>query len=227
MSRTQRWITALLLASLTVLGGGLIAGADSGSESEFVSKINSSRAANGLPPLTVDGNLRSYARQHTAEMIESGTIYHSSSGELAAAGGTGWDVMGENVGKGGTPTSLHKAFMDSPSHRANILGDFNFVGVGTGTSEDGYLYVTVIFMKKTVTTTTTTAPTTTTTVAEVPVKATTTTTVAQSPAKATTTTTTTTAPTTTTTTLDVPPDKPVTPGQVCVESNRFWNLCHD
>jgi hypothetical protein len=161
-------------------------------------------------------------------MMEAGEIYHSSSAQLGAAGGSGWDKMGENVGRGQSPSSLHQAFMDSPGHKANILGDYNYVGVGTG-SKDGYLYVTVIFMKKG----STSAPaTTTTTVADSPgttqvsspnttkaaAESTTTTTIAA--------TTTTIAPTTTTTMI-VGPDKAVIPGQTCVEAGRFGQLCHN
>jgi hypothetical protein len=34
-------------------------------------------------------------------------------------------------------------------------------------------------------------------------------------------------PPTTTTTLVVPPDRPVIPGQSCLEATRFGQLCHD
>ncbi len=137
----------MLVAALATIGLGVTAGADSGSEAEFLAKINSSRANAGLAPLAANGSLTSYARTHTAAMMDAGEIYHSSSAQLGAAGGTGWDRMGENVGRGQTPSSLHEAFMNSSGHRANILGDYNYVGIGTGT-KDGYLYVTVIFMKK-------------------------------------------------------------------------------
>jgi hypothetical protein len=159
-------------------------------------------------------------------MMAAGEIFHSSSGQLAAAGGSGWDKMGENVGKGQTASSLHDAFMASSGHKQNILGDYNYVGIGTG-SKDGYLYVTVVFMKKG----STAAPATTTTTAapeETPgTKATT----APQPDKAAapdaTSTTTTTVPPTTTTTLIVGPDKAVTPGMSCVAADRFGHLCHD
>jgi hypothetical protein len=59
--------------------------------------------------------------------------------------------------------------MNSSGHRANILGDYNYVGVGVASDGD-VLWVTVIFMRKgaapeptTTTTTTTAAPATTTT----------------------------------------------------------------
>lgn len=209
----------MLVAAVATFGFGMSAGADSASEAGFLAEINASRSAQGLAPLSVDGGLRSHARNHTQDMMDAGKIYHSSSAELQAAAGSGWSKVGENVGRGGTVKTLHKAFMDSSGHKANILGDYNYVGIGTGTA-DGTLYVTVVFMKKgstqPPTTTTTTAPKTTTTKAK-------TTTTKPKPAP----TTTTTLPPTTTTTLIVGPDKPVTPGESCVSVTRFWWMCHD
>jgi hypothetical protein len=233
----QRWLSIVLLASLATVSLGLSAGADSASEAGFLAKINASRSANGLAPLSVDGGLRNHARVHTQDMMDAGNIYHSTSAELKAAGGSGWSKLGENVGRGGTVDSLHTAFMNSPGHKANILGDYNYAGIGTGTLE-GVLYVTVVFMKKdggsTTTTTTpaatTTTPKATTTTAKSPAttaaKASTTTT-AKSPATTAAKATTTTIPPTTTTTLIVGPDKPVTPGESCLVATRFWWMCHD
>ena len=151
-------------------------------------------------------------------MIAAGEIFHSSSAELQAAAGSGWSKLGENVGRGGTVDSLHSAFMASSGHKKNILGDYNYVGIGTD-SKDGVLYVTVVFMKKgggSSAPATTTAP-----------KGTGGT---QAPAKTTTTqatTTTTTIPPTTTTTLIVGPDKPVTPGVSCYTATRDGWICKD
>ena len=232
MTGTRRWLSLSLIAALAIMGLGLAAGADSGTESEFIAKINASRANAGLAPLASNGGLTSYARVHTAAMMDAGEIFHSSSSQLGGAGGSGWDRMGENVGKGQTPTSLHQAFMNSSGHKANILGDFNYVGVGTG-SKDGYLYVTVIFMKKgstaaPATTTTTAAASPTTTEGSGSTASPGTTKPASSGTTTTTTaTTTTTLPPTTTTTMIVGPDKAVVPGQSCVEAGRFGQLCHN
>ncbi len=215
-----RWLHILLVVALATFGLAASAGADSGSEQSFLSAINSSRSSAGLPPLTMDGGLQSHARKHTADMIAKGEIYHSTSAELQAAAGSGWSKLGENVGRGGSVSSLHDAFMKSPGHRANILGDYNYAGIGTDTAS-GILYVTVVFMKKgstaTPTTTTTAAPKSSPTTQSSPPKTTTTT---QAP-------TTTTIPPTTTTTLIVGPDKPVTPGGSCFAATRLWWMCHD
>lgn len=216
----RKWLPIVLLASLATVSLGLSAVADSASEAGFLAKINASRAANGLAALSVDGGLRNHARNHTQDMIDADEIYHSSSDELKAAAGSGWSKLGENVGRGGTVDSLHKAFMDSAGHKANILGDYNYAGIGTASS-DGVLYVTVVFMKKGGgSTTTTTAPAATTTTKAESTNTT-------KPKTTTTTTTTTIPPTTTTTTLIVGPDKPVTPGESCLVATRFWWMCHD
>jgi hypothetical protein len=235
MPLKRLWLSLLLVVVSVTFG--LAAGADSGTEGQFVSLINSTRANNGLGALEVDGGLRSHARNHTADMIAHGDIFHSSSGELSAAAGSGWSRVGENVGRGQSPSSLHTAFMNSSSHAANVLGDYNYVGVGTDTDADGALYVTVVFMKKGETAPPTTeAPPPPDTTAPPPPDETPATTAPPSdddeetPAPPTTTTsitTTTTLPPTTTTTLVVPPDRPVVPGQSCLEATRFAQLCHD
>lgn len=218
-----RWLLILVAVSMATAGLGLSAVADSGTESEFLAHINSTRSSNGLGPLSVDGGLRSHARNHTQDMMDANQIFHSTAAELRAAAGSGWTKLGENVGRGGSVSSLHQAFMDSKGHRANILGDYNYVGIGTGT-KDGILYVTVVFMQKgsaPTTTTTSPAPTTTSSPAPTttkPAPKTKTSTVSPTP---------TTIPPTTTTTLIVGPDRPVTPGEACVEATRSWWICHD
>ena len=207
MPNPKRWVALLLTLSLVLMGFGLSATADAGQENEFLSKVNASRSAAGLAPLAMSGGLQTYARGHSAAMAETGSIFHSTSGQLAAAAGSGWSKLGENVGRGPSVSALHTAFMGSSGHKANILGDYNYVGIGT-TSKDGSIYVTMVFMKKGSTSnggsgsgsgsgsSGTVAPTTT-------------------------------IPPTTTTTMVVPPDKEVTPGVDCLEANRFWHMCHD
>ena len=200
LSVIQRAFVALLAGAL-VLATAVPALA-SAEESEFIALINQSRSAQGLGPLSDFWDLTDDARVHTAEMMAAGQIYHSTNAQLSGYT-TGWAKLGENVGMGPNPSLLHQAFMSSPGHRANILGDFDRVGVGTARSADGTLFVTVLFMQSSQpapTTTTTTAPPTTTTTAP-PVTATTappTTTTTAPPVTATT------APPTTTTTAPGP-----------------------
>ncbi len=215
----KRWLLISVVAALTVSGIATTAGADASSESGFLAKINSERAAAGLGTVQMEGGLQGWARQHTQFMIDGGcadgkNICHSTSAQLQAAAGTGWSKLGENVGRGGSVDSLHGAFMASAGHKKNILDkDFNYVGIGTATNGDGVLYVTVVFMAKG----STSAPQPSATTTPKPAATTT-----PKP-----TTTTTTLPPTTTTTLIVGPDKVVTPGESCPVVTRLWWTCHD
>jgi hypothetical protein len=193
----RRIFISWLLLAVSVVGFTGLAGASSTDESSMVSLINSERAAQGLGSLDVYWDLVDDARVWTASMISDGYISHNPN---LAGVTTGWSTLGENVGVGPNVDRLHRAFMDSPGHKANILGNYNYIGIGADRSPDGNLYITVVFMLGPAglvnpPTTTTTAPPppppTTTTTAPAPVTTTTTTT---TPTPVPTTTTTTTVP---------------------------------
>ncbi|MGB5565383.1 MAG: CAP domain-containing protein [Acidimicrobiia bacterium] len=195
--RTARKI-AIVLIALVVMTMVTALPAHAGAEGDFLSRINASRSAAGLPPVSMHSDLVPDARSHSAEMMAAGQIYHSSN---LAGVASGWEALGENVGAGPSVDSLHSAFMNSAGHRANILGDYNYVGVGVA-GEGDVLWVTVIFMRKgaapeattTTTTTTTTVPTTTSTTTTIAAPAATPTTDPPAPGPVSEATTTTTAP---------------------------------
>ena len=170
----------VLIATVAMLVAVVAMPAAASSAGSFVSKINSSRAAAGLAPVESYWDLSDNARSHSNLMADRGELFHSSNlGSVT----TGWERLGENVGVGPDDVSaMHTAFMSSSAHRKNILGDFNYVGVGVTIDAEGFLWVTVIFMKAAPglngggTTTTTTAPPVTTTTTAPPVTTTTTTT---------------------------------------------------
>jgi hypothetical protein len=140
----------LLLSSLLVAGIWLTgispAFALTAEEGCFASKINSARSSRGVPTLSIHSELVSIARRHSQRMASSGTIFHNSG--LSREAPDGWKKLGENVGMGPNCDSIHQAFMDSASHRANVLDpDFNFLGVGVVIS-DGTIYITEVFMEK-------------------------------------------------------------------------------
>ena len=203
--RTARKISITVVA-LVLMTVGLALPAQAGTEGSFLSKINASRSAAGLPPMSMHSDLVPRARSHSAAMMNAGSVYHSSNlGSVTS----GWEALAENVGVGPTVDSLHDAFMNSAGHRRNILGNYNHVGVGVSQSENGQLWVTMIFMRKNApaptTTTTTSPPVTTTTAAPPPPPAPTTTTAAPAPAPKPTTTTAAPAPKTKTTTAPAAP----------------------
>jgi hypothetical protein len=114
-------------------------------ESQFVSLTNSARGHAGLHSYSTAGDLVALARRHSQEMAAKHTIYHNSN---LANDVSGWQAVGENVGMGGSASSIHNAFMNSTAHRANILDhDFTQVGIGTAYDDKGVLYVTEVFRK--------------------------------------------------------------------------------
>jgi hypothetical protein len=138
----RRIVLVIMTVTLTVFGWVLPAHA--GSEESFVNRLNAERTAHGLAPVQVYSDLVDDARAQAQAMRERGTIFHNPN--LAAATAD-WLGLGENVGVGASVGSLHEAFMRSPSHRANILGDYNYVGVGVAEGPDDLLWVTVVFMR--------------------------------------------------------------------------------
>jgi uncharacterized protein YkwD len=114
-------------------------------EDLFRSLINTERSAQGLGQLRMITKAVGVARRHSAAMAQTGSIFHNEKlpRQLRKVK---WDVLGENVGVGGDTVELHEAFMDSPSHRHNVLsGDYERVGVGSLVS-GGRLWVTVVFV---------------------------------------------------------------------------------
>lgn len=156
-------LTVGALIALSPLAAGAVlspAAAITADEQAFLDAINTSRAAAGLAPLTYSEQLSALADRHSAQMASSGTVYHST--DLASMVGTvyaNWTRVGENVGKGSTVESIHSAMMASPSHQANILGDYNLVGIGVETNPGGVMFVTELFAKAVVEATSTTTST--------------------------------------------------------------------
>ncbi|MDP8976694.1 MAG: CAP domain-containing protein [Actinomycetota bacterium] len=119
--------------------------ADTGSdEANFVAKLNGLRASKGLRQLGVNGGLTSMARGWSSQMASRGTISHNPN--LASQAPSNWVRVGENVGMGQSVDSLHNAFVNSPSHYANMVNGY-YDSVGVGVVQSGStIFVTVNFM---------------------------------------------------------------------------------
>lgn len=163
-----------LLVIIILLFSTLVPAAASASpatESDFVSRVNATRAQAGLPPLAVDGQLTSLSRGW-AEQMRSGVcgagnfICHAN--PISAGVTHNWAKLGENVGTGPNTSLVMDAFIASPGHYANIV-DPQFTHIGVGVVWEGDRLFTVHrFMRlqdapppTTTTPPTTAAPTTT------------------------------------------------------------------
>lgn len=114
------------------------------SERGFARRINSERTIEGVGKLSLDPELSKVALKHTWEMVRRDDLYHTPSDSLRRRV-TNWTILGENVGVGGSVSSLHTAFMNSPDHRDNVLyNTFQHLGIGV-VKKAGRMWVTVIF----------------------------------------------------------------------------------
>jgi uncharacterized protein YkwD len=103
---------------------------------EFVARINGLRASQGLGELRIDPELTREAQIWASTMTDAGRIFHSD--DLSRGIGADWQKLGENVGVGGQVDVLFQAFVDSPTHYANLVDPtYTHVGVGVVNSPDG------------------------------------------------------------------------------------------
>jgi hypothetical protein len=144
-----RRLASLVVATTVAVTGFAIAApsasASSTAESQFTSLANSARSNKGLRSYSVASDLVAVARRHAQRMAASKSIYHNPN---LGSDVSGWQAVGENVGMGGSASSIHQAFMNSAPHRANIVDtDFTQVGMGVAYDADGVMYVTQVFRK--------------------------------------------------------------------------------
>ena len=96
--------------------------------------INAERAANGLGGVGWHDQLGGLAQDWSDHMAASGDYSHQNlDAVMQNPAFAGFSAMSENIIHGSCGLSaveLHQAWMSSPSHRANILGNYNAVGIG-------------------------------------------------------------------------------------------------
>jgi len=110
--------------------------------------INDERSRAGLPPVEMHDGLASLAAQHAQAMADENRLYHSSNlGDRVGTKVPNWEAVAENVGMGGSLDEVHEAFMQSSSHRANVLGNFNLAGVAAVTDAEGQVWVAQVFAR--------------------------------------------------------------------------------
>ena len=132
----------------------------SSSEKQLVALTNQSRAAAGLRALRVDSTLTAIARSRSKDMIVRNYFSHNipPSGKqvfsILDSKRYCYAVAGENIGWNTYPDdastkTIHKMFMNSSGHRANIMGKrWDVVGIGAYKGSNGKKMWTVLFADK-------------------------------------------------------------------------------
>jgi uncharacterized protein YkwD len=109
--------------------------------------INGDRAAAGLRPLSWSPCLYAVALSNANRVAAQGFISHTN-GPSADLGCRVGSYAGENVGYwtgGVNDAQLNSMFMNSPDHRANIMGPYHFVATAWVTASNGVAYIAVEF----------------------------------------------------------------------------------
>ncbi|HOG46457.1 MAG TPA: CAP domain-containing protein [Anaerolineae bacterium] len=133
---------------------------------EMLQLVNASRREQGLRPLLLNERLCQVAKGHANDMRRRGYQAHESPegvgvDQRVSRAGVSWHAVGENIAGGptrrqgnvtktGYPSlaAVHRGLLSSPGHRANILGDYDEMGVGLASNRDGTLIVVEVFIKR-------------------------------------------------------------------------------
>lgn len=123
-------------------------------ENRVFTLVNQERARRGLGALTNNWQLARVARYKSTDMMNKHYFSHTSPTygspfKMMENFGIRFSAAGENIAKGQrTPEEVMKSWMNSPGHRANILGgNYTQIGIGFAKDGNGVTYWTQMFIR--------------------------------------------------------------------------------
>lgn len=131
----------VIIIAINLIGSALIptfskVGASNIDPGQLVALANQERAALGLGTLTVDQRLVNAAHAKGLDMLEKDYWAHfgpngESPWQFIKAAGYSYQYAGENLARDfSSTTSVHQAWMNSPTHKANIIkAEYTNVGI--------------------------------------------------------------------------------------------------
>jgi hypothetical protein len=139
---------ALLAFGLNII---LVSQAFALESTEVIDFVNQSRAENGFSKLRENEKLKNAALSKANDMVNYDYFAHTSPAnktpwEFIRAAGYNYIYAGENLAIGyNDPRELHEAWMNSVSHRENILNkNYREIGIGIVTGEFEGVQTTVV-----------------------------------------------------------------------------------
>ncbi|HEY2646730.1 MAG TPA: CAP domain-containing protein [Candidatus Acidoferrales bacterium] len=138
-------ISAVMCAAILMFSPRVARGQESGAVQTLFESANRERIAHGLAPFKWSATLAVAARQHAQRMAARNTLSHQLPGEpgmaeRATQAGARFSSLAENVAEGPSAESLHRQWMNSPPHRANLL-DPQLDSIGIAVAErNGVLF---------------------------------------------------------------------------------------
>lgn len=121
-------------------------------EQQLLELVNAERRAVGVAPLSMDPGIARVARLKSEDMVRLGYFAHQSPTygspfAMMRQFGIDFRLAGENLAHAASIESAHRALMNSPGHRANILNPrFTQVGIGVATGSTFGLKITQMFV---------------------------------------------------------------------------------
>ncbi|WP_299216693.1 CAP domain-containing protein [uncultured Dokdonia sp.] len=117
--------------------------------SEILTIINDYRATLDLPPFSTHHLAKEEALDHTAYMIINNRVSHDNFFERSDyLKDNGASVVSENVAFGyRTAQAVVDGWLNSPSHKEAIEGNFTHSGISVAQTENGINFFTHIFVK--------------------------------------------------------------------------------
>jgi hypothetical protein len=134
-----------LCAAILIFPPAPGAAQDGGPAQALFESANHERAAQGLAPLKWSATLAKAAQLHAQRMAAQNTLSHQLPGEpgmpdRASQAGARFSSLAENVAEGPSAENIHRQWMNSPPHRANLL-DAQLDSIGIAVAErNGILF---------------------------------------------------------------------------------------
>ena len=128
-------------------------GPNTGDVGAIIGLINTARAGVKLAPVAWQEQLAAAAMAHSTDQAAMNRMSHTGSdgsdaGDRLTRAGFVWRAWGENVAAGfATVQSVFAGWMASPGHKAQILGDYAYIGLAARASSGGTVYWTLDFAK--------------------------------------------------------------------------------
>jgi uncharacterized protein YkwD len=115
----------------------------------ILNRTNGDRSGQGLPALFWNARLACLADEWSRYMRDTGQFRHRDLNvTIKSPGFEDYAGLGENilVGPSGMDgNAMHTSWMNSPAHQANIMGNYDTIGVGYARGSDGRLWATENF----------------------------------------------------------------------------------
>lgn len=135
---------ALLAALALVVAMALLTSCLTNNQAKTLGQLNTDRNHYGMRSLSPNSQSVSKAQAWADHLAAVGYLQHSY---LPSSYSVRWCALGENVGYGPYTSTVEQAFMNSATHRANILsGTWNHAGTGVA-RRGNTVYVVQEFIK--------------------------------------------------------------------------------